>query len=695
MMRSLFAGVSGLKSHQTRMDVIGNNIANVNTTGYKSKTLNFSDMLYQTTQAASGPNANAGTGGINPRQIGLGVKTAAINTSITTEGASQSTGNPFDLKLKGEAFFVVSDGTNTYYTRDGSFDVDKNGNLCMASTGYIVQGWKADEEGNIIKGSIGDLNIMSKGTYTAAATTKATISGIIDSNDSTLDTENGRILNLSVYDQAGYDYSLKFGILPVREPVTAERQIDNFEKEYTMPANIYQVDMSKLTYNYTLPGSTESKELKSTQMPEVLIEKLEKAIWGTVNGTTMTPSPGGITNNYDTANFGKAQKEAVEVNLNAFIESDPDLKAAIIAGSDLRSMTLKVDFSGGIGYTTTDITKIEYPLKNIDTISVPDDVAEKLYTITGAVTGGTGVKPCALVTGLATVTSVQQTYVDDNGNTVTDYKFMKKGTGTAATEEIAGITKEMASNVVKLLGFAAGNAGKTNQYKSSEQKTDTITKPGQFTISLIGMSGPDGKDISIDTLKDNGTTSWDLVYNEKDRKFSYVGSEGNDTFTVNLSGVSVNGVTGALSDVTIDISDTTNQDNEGKSTVEGLKDDGMKQGNLQGVSIGTSGIVTAKYTNGMTMTLGQICVGTFANSMGLENVGDSLYTSSANSGECRYEDIEAAGIGNMTSGVLEMSNVDLSQEFTDMITTQRGFQANSRIITTSDTLLEELVNLKR
>ena len=107
MMRALFAGVAGLKTHQTRMDVIGNNIANVNTTAFKAKQMNFSDMLYQTTQAATGANAANGTGGTNPRQIGLGVKAAAINTTITQEGANQSTGNPFDLKISGEAFFVV------------------------------------------------------------------------------------------------------------------------------------------------------------------------------------------------------------------------------------------------------------------------------------------------------------------------------------------------------------------------------------------------------------------------------------------------------------------------------------------------------------------------------------------------------------------------------------------------------------
>ena len=124
-------------------------------------------------------------------------------------------------------------------------------------------------------------------------------------------------------------------------------------------------------------------------------------------------------------------------------------------------------------------------------------------------------------------------------------------------------------------------------------------------------------------------------------------------------------------------------------------DDGRKVGKMTGVSIANDGMITANYSNGMTATLGQICVGTFSNAMGLQNEGDNLYSETANSGQCSTVDIKASGTGYMTTGVLEMSNVDLSQEFTNMITTQRGFQANSRIISTSDTLLEELVNLKR
>ena len=138
MMRSLFSGVAGLKTHQTRMDVIGNNIANVNTTAYKSQSMTFSDLMYQTTQAASGANATTGVGGINARQIGLGSKTAAIKTAIASQGSAQSTNDPFDIMINGDAFFVVSNGSENFFTRDGSFYIDGQGNLAMTSTGYNV-----------------------------------------------------------------------------------------------------------------------------------------------------------------------------------------------------------------------------------------------------------------------------------------------------------------------------------------------------------------------------------------------------------------------------------------------------------------------------------------------------------------------------------------------------------------------------
>ena len=162
MMRSLYSGVAGLKTHQIKMDVIGNNIANVNTTSYKSQSISFSDMLYQTTQSASGANAASGMGGTNARQLGLGSKSGAINTAITSQGSAQTTNNPFDIMITGSSFFVVSNGSTNFFTRDGSFYVDSVGNLAMSSNGYNVMGWQVDETtGTIKKDTVSALRIMS------------------------------------------------------------------------------------------------------------------------------------------------------------------------------------------------------------------------------------------------------------------------------------------------------------------------------------------------------------------------------------------------------------------------------------------------------------------------------------------------------------------------------------------------------
>ena len=233
MMRSLYSGVAGLKTHQTRMDVIGNNIANVNTTAYKSSSMTFSELMSQTTQKASGANATTGVGGTNAKQIGLGVKAGAINTAITTQGSAQSTGNPFDIMITGDNFFVVSNGSENFFTRDGSFYVDGAGNLAMTSTGYNVMGWGVDKTtGNIKQDTVTALRIMSSAnmTYPPEATTRANISGILDENDKDVTSANGKTVNLKFFDARGYSYTAKF----------------TFKQSSGTASNEYSMELTKL-----------------------------------------------------------------------------------------------------------------------------------------------------------------------------------------------------------------------------------------------------------------------------------------------------------------------------------------------------------------------------------------------------------------------------------------------------------------
>ena len=229
MMRSLYAGVAGLKTHQTKMDVLGNNIANVNTTSFKSQSITFSDLMYQTTQAASAPTQNRG--GINSRQIGLGAKSGAIATAIEGQGASQTTNNPFDIMIAGKSFFVVDNGTGTkMYTRDGSFFIDGAGNLAMQANGYMVQGWTAETDkdtGEILvdqSKEVGGLQIMSSDNYTyaPASTINALFSGNIDDNDRNINSDDGKTITLEFYDNKGYLYTAKF--------ILTKTKVDDFDE---------------------------------------------------------------------------------------------------------------------------------------------------------------------------------------------------------------------------------------------------------------------------------------------------------------------------------------------------------------------------------------------------------------------------------------------------------------------------------
>lgn len=218
MMRSLYSGVAGLNTHQKKMDVIGNNIANVNTVGFKSSMVTFSDIMYQTSQSASGANGLTGRGGINPKQTGLGVSTSAVKMSIEGSGAAQTTGYGLDIMLNNmnsTNFFIVNTGSENVFTRDGSFYIDGSGNLCMASTGYTVMGWQVDPQtGDIRKDNVSALRVMQASNLTCdpESTTMATCSGIVDKNSTDVMSDSGQAMNLIVYDSLGYSYTCKFEI---------------------------------------------------------------------------------------------------------------------------------------------------------------------------------------------------------------------------------------------------------------------------------------------------------------------------------------------------------------------------------------------------------------------------------------------------------------------------------------------------
>ena len=212
MMRSLYSGVAGLKTHQTKMDVIGNNISNVNTVGFRSSQVLFKDVLYQTTQSSTGSTATSG--GTNAKQIGLGVSVATV--AITqTSGSAQSTNNPYDMMINGSSFFIVSRAGTNYFTKVGAFKTDDAGNL-VTGDGDLVMGWQVDpnDPNSIRRDTVSSLRPEAEEFQVAPPemTSKTYMTGNIVKTDSNLLTEDGVSTTVSIYDNLGYSYTVKFKI---------------------------------------------------------------------------------------------------------------------------------------------------------------------------------------------------------------------------------------------------------------------------------------------------------------------------------------------------------------------------------------------------------------------------------------------------------------------------------------------------
>ena len=390
MLRSLYSGISGLRSHQTMLDVTGNNIANVNTTAFKSSATQFQDTLSQLTQGAGGPQEQIG--GTNPAQVGLGVRVAGISTNFS-QGSAQSTGRATDIMISGDGFFVTKTGSQTLYTRAGSFDFDGAGRL-VSPDGAIVQGYTAVNGVVSDGGPTSDVTLPLGVVAPAASTTSATVSGNLPS-DAAVDT--ALVRDVQVYDNT---------------------------------------------------GTARTVSLKYTK----------------------------TTGGWD------------------------------VAGTD------------------------------------PN--------------GSSGVASLTFVDGRQT---------------------------SAGTMTIGGIAVDMS----KLTGFA------------------------------------------------------------------------------------------------------------GLTTVAVSNQDGRAAGTLKSYTLSKDGTLVGSFSNGASQAIGRVVLATFSNPGGLEKAGSSGYRSTFNSGNATIGTPGSGSLGSLQAGALEMSNVDLSQEFTNLIVAQRGFQANARIITTSDEVLQELTNLKR
>lgn len=778
MMRSLYSAVAGLKTHQTKMDVIGNNISNVNTVAFKSSSVTFSTIMYQTLSGASGANAEAGTGGVNAKQIGLGVTTGSTALSITSAGASETTGLPFDLKITDKStssFFIVNNGSENVFTKAGSFYVDGAGNLCMKSTGYTVMGWGVDQETQTIrKDTVTPLKVMSPENMTSEpeATTRARCTGVVDGKTKQVSSSTGSVMNLLVYDNLGYPYTARFSI---------QAQDTQGGKYAVNLTDIIDADgKSILTSSVALadlfgPGGTGGSQGSNTDITDNYTFATGKT--KTDISTAIQKSAGdkataaGSTEPTYTYYF-----DAADINAQLGLEG----KMALPDGYRVRFTTKELTYEkalkalAGVGTATADPADV-YVENSAGTVvakGTPTVIASS--SANGIVRSGVS---WSFVEGQ--ISGNPPAFVENNPQTSPSYNltqtktlddYLALGTQVTSDEGVVGYkfnVEDLRDELDLAEPADPANAGQGEFEKDAviyywptlvDGQTVSVTgangTPVSFNSKVVLETGsPNGnkdipqklvgveellKDYSYTTIVGsdlaNATSASGQIFTEElpaDAEIRYnifggnyhivtpgkdgftlqfdtvegtlasVGGGSNQSQTLNLSKLAAAGFDG-FRDVTIDFSGLLNYNNNSSTTAAMSGGDadatgkGKKLGAMTGLSVEQSGKIYASYDNGNTVLLGQISVAQFANASGLEATGDNCYRATLNSGEFDGIGVEIDADGSsISAGELEMSNVDLAGEFTSMITTQRGFQANSRVITTSDSMLEELINLKR
>ena len=671
MMRSLYSGVAGLKAHQTGMDVVGNNIANVNTTGFKSFRVTYQDTLYQTSSGAAAPQDNMG--GVNPIQVGLGVGSASID-KMFKDGSVQTTSSNTDLCLSGNGLFIVKDGSGEYYTRNGAFKFDGKGNY-VNSAGQYVQGWVADDSGKLATGLPTNIQVEAGKRMKPTATTTATYSKNLNAG-----VEGTPITNLLVRYKDGTTETVS-----AYSPITSSSGSTG-GKTVTLTLS----DGSSI-----IPDDPTSWPVTD---PETAIG--DNAWTGTIKSVT---GPAELTVS-NTNSKGEKKYQAVgtitvpisvtegEYFLDGIykkscvidkveVDSDGSVKLTFESGSVVDTITLPKEESGT--YKPGMVYDVE-----LFVVAAEAQVGSKLSCET----------PNGIQTQVATATANLGDvygYKAPAGVTVSALTEATPGSSVFNGKEVDSVTANLADGTTSLaLSGQAYSEG--DVFFPSTTTTITVydTEGKAHTVPLLftkvanntwELSMPGGKSTYSIVEPDNSITTVNLTASQL--KFDTSGQyiDGSATLAMHY--------TNGTEDKNVEVGLSGITQYAGSNTINGSAD-GNAPGTLTEINIDSSGAITGTYSNGMKRIEAQVAVAQFNNAGGLTAKGASLFQKSNNSGDPNVKTASDLGC-TITASALEMSNVDLANEFSTMIVTQRGYQSNSKVITVSDEMLETLIQMKR
>lgn len=738
MLRSLFSGVTGLQAHQVAMDVESNNIANVNTIGYKYSRANFSDLLAQTSQIATAPQGDLG--GKNAVQIGLGTSVSSI-TRIMTQGSIQNTDKNTDVAIQGDGFFIVSsDGGSTYkYTRSGDFKFDAAGNF-VDNNGFIVQGWLRDETTGKVDATapITNINIPPGLTTPANSTTDVVLKANLDSGE-TVETFSvtNPMESYNLFDYQSYVTNVIVGGLA---PTAAEQAAYDIRTSNTNEAENLNVMFNDQGRSFVMqPNQGIWVSYKDSMVTRsITAAGAATPLTFKLNGTDITVTvPGTGTNSDDASAIAQAinAKTAVTgvvatVTTDALGNATLTLVNDNTRESDLAS-TKNIIITGTIGgvvdntgdanymtaykyqYSTNATDPTNYTPGASNTFTTTEQLRLLLESHARFVAGTdpTNAVPDYAMGIKVTINERGQLEVvnEDDGDGASENVKMqitaftdaanninKNTRFTEAMQSLNGSLIEGTTGIRLSQGFNAAthsasidvydSLGSKHTLKMDFRKTAFDTTSGSTWSMKLSVPEPG----EINTIAPLNEYSGQVRFTADGALSSYTPT--NVSYTAN---------NGSSPNQNIQISLGTSNAFDGVTSFDatsgtsGISQDGFPGGDLVGIRIDQSGTLVGSFSNGRSFGLAQIGMAKFTNNEGLVTDGGNVYLQSANSGDPIIGTAATAGRGFMQSSALEASNVDLSKSLTNLIIIQRGYQANGKTITTSDTLLETLIGLKR
>ena len=710
MLRSMYSGISGLRSHQTRMDVIGNNIANINTAGYKKSRVVFKDALYQSLQPANRP-IEGQRGGINPMGVGLGVSVASID-QIHTPSPTTSTNKMTDVAIDGNGYFILINGgatmenaTDVFYTRAGAFDFETDGTLVSTANGYQVVGWMADPDNDwAMNDHLSNINIARLKEIKGRSTTETNLQGNLDAEiNYRVAKKEVQVLSFST-PPAG-DFTLSLGAVTtgnITVGATEYETATNIETHLnTALETVLGPNAVKVVWNGT---NYEIEFIWYADVPEMVFNP-GTAIGGVISTQTQGVAPLQVSpNEMQILNLSGATGGTYTLTLPAITQLAPPTAGGVTAPIqwDADAATIEAaiiaaepQLAGNISVKESKITKGQFVIEFINQLSMTpiDEIVLDPMTLTGT-PAPTAANLYAVNDGINKIefprdsVIISQEVYDSEGMAETVYfRFFKYEVHEPVPE-----TRWACDISLNPLFEQAPDFHPLTDFRTSDLTFENVEG------SLVSQVNPkENKGIFRVTnllFNDQGEIMYPLDPNNPEKEYTAGLVLEIDRSKLGAGASNLGDTTEPPGPIRMDI-DLSKLSQYAKSSEVIVRQDGYRAGNLTSYNIDANGYINGVYDNGQIKQLAQIALRNFENPGGLNQVGGTLFKESVNSGALKPGQPASGGRGKIAPSSLEMSNVDLSEEFTDMIVTQRGFQANSRIITTSDEMLQELVNLKR